>query len=298
MARTIADALMAGAGAIRPIATSASGRNARCSPAMEVPSPAGVDEDIAGVPCRVFRPIEPPKAVYLHFHGGAMILGSPLMNDVSNADLAERLGLAVVSVDYRLAPEHPFPAGSDDCLAVAAWLVEHAEAWFGTGDLLVGGESAGGYFAALTLLRIRDELGAIDRVRGANLVFGVYDLGGTPATHGFRPSDTPDILDLDTFAFVHECYLPGRTRDEARVPEISPLYADLQRPPARALHRRQRRPPPRRQPVHGGPVGGVRQRGGARGVSRLRARLHRRSPWSWRSGRTSGSTTSSCERLG
>ena len=77
------------------------------------------------MPCRVFRPIVPPKAVYLHFHGGAMILGSPLMNDVANADLAERFGLAVVSVDYRLAPEHPFPAGSDDCLAVAAWLVEH-----------------------------------------------------------------------------------------------------------------------------------------------------------------------------
>ena len=195
--------------------------------AFEVPSPAGVDEHIAGVPCRVFRPIGPPKAVYLHFHGGAMMLGSPVLNDVSNADLTERLGLAVVSVDYRLAPEYPFPAGSDDCLAVAGWLIEHAEAWFGTGHLLIGGESAGGYFAALTLLRVRDELGAIDRFRGANLVFGVYDLGGTPATHGHRPSDVPDILDLDTFAFVHGCYLPEHTPDEARVPEISPLYADL-----------------------------------------------------------------------
>jgi acetyl esterase len=68
---------------------------------------------------------------------------------------------------------------------------------------------------------------------GANLVFGVYDLGGTPATHGFRPSDVPDVLSLDTFAFVHECYLPDRTRDDARVPEISPLYADLRDlPPA------------------------------------------------------------------
>jgi acetyl esterase len=226
MARTIAEVVMTGAA--QPTDRDERVRAQReLLAALEVPSPAGVDEDIAGVPCRVFRPILPPKAVYLHFHGGAMILGSPLMNDVSNADLAERLGLAVVSVDYRLAPEHPFPAGSDDCLAVAAWLVEHAEAWFGTGDLLVGGESAGGYFAALTLLRVRDELGAIDRVRGANLVFGVYDLGGTPATHGFRPSDTPDILDLDTFSFVHECYLPDHTPAEARIPAISPLYADL-----------------------------------------------------------------------
>ena len=79
--------------------------------AFEAVSPAGVDRDIAGVPCRVFRPERPARAVYLHFHGGAMILGSPLMNDVANADLSSRFDLAVVSVDYRLAPEHPHPAG-------------------------------------------------------------------------------------------------------------------------------------------------------------------------------------------
>jgi acetyl esterase len=195
--------------------------------ALEVASPQGTDQEIAGVPCRVFRPEGPARAVYLHFHGGAMMLGSPLMNDVGNADLAARFGLAVVSVDYRLAPEHPFPAGSDDCLAVARWLVDHAESEFGARDLVIGGESAGGYFAALTLLRVRDELGAIERFVGANLVFGVYDLGGTPATHGFRASDVPDVLNTDLFGFVHECYLPGRTPDEARVPEISPLYAHL-----------------------------------------------------------------------
>jgi acetyl esterase len=234
MAETIADTFSVMSGGASP-----TGRDERVRAqremlaALEVASPAGVDENIAGVPCRVFRPTVPVKAVYLHFHGGAMMLGSPLLNDVANADVAERLDLAVVSVDYRLAPEYPFPAGADDCLAVAAWLVEHAEAWFGTGDLVIGGESAGGYYAALTLLRVRDELGAIDRFHGANLVFGVYDLSGTPATHGFRPSETPDILDLDTFAFVHECYLPGRTPEDARVPEISPLYADLRDlPPA------------------------------------------------------------------
>jgi acetyl esterase/lipase len=186
---------------------------------------------------RLYRPLgatpDETLPVLVWFHGGGFVIGDLETAHSQCCALANEARVAVVSVDYRLAPEHPFPAGSDDCLAVAAWLVEHAEAWFGTGDLLVGGESAGGYFAALTLLRIRDELGAIDRVRGANLVFGVYDLGGTPATHGFRPSDTPDILDLDTFAFVHECYLPDHTRDQARVPEISPLYADLQDlPPA------------------------------------------------------------------
>jgi acetyl esterase/lipase len=200
---------------------------------LEVVSPDGTDRVIEGVPCRVFRPAGPARAVYLHFHGGAMMIGSPLMNDVSNADLAARHGLAVVSVDYRLAPEHPFPAGSDDCLTVARWLVDHAAEEFGADRLVVGGESAGGYFAALTLLRVRDELGAADRFVGANLVFGVYDLSGTPATHGIRPSDVPDILNLDTFSFVHECYLPGRSVEDVRVPEISPLYAHLHgMPPA------------------------------------------------------------------
>jgi acetyl esterase/lipase len=195
--------------------------------AFEATSPAGVDREIAGVACRVFRPERPARAVYLHFHGGAMMLGSPLMNDVANADLSSRFDLAVVSVDYRLAPEYPHPAGSDDCLAVARWLVEEGEAEFGTPRILIGGESAGGYYAALTVLRVRDELDAIDRVIGANLVFGAYDLSGTPTVRGARPSDVPDILADGLFEFVNECFLPGLSPDDCKVPSISPLYADL-----------------------------------------------------------------------
>jgi len=195
--------------------------------AFEAESPAGVDRDIAGVPCRVFRPDRPARAVYLHFHGGAMMLGSPLMNDVANADLSSRFDVAVVSVDYRLAPEHPHPAGSDDCLAVARWLVEQGEAEFGSARILVGGESAGGYYAAVTVLRMRDELDAIERVIGANLVFGAYDLSGTPSVRGARPSDVPDILTDGVFEFVNECFVPGLTPDECKVASISPLYADL-----------------------------------------------------------------------
>jgi acetyl esterase/lipase len=192
---------------------------------LEVTSPAGADEVVAGVPCRVFRPAGAARAVYLHFHGGAMILGSPLMNDTANAELSKRFDVAVVSVDYRLAPEHPHPAGSDDCLAVARWLVEHAEAEFGTARLVAGGESAGGYYAALTLLRVRDELRAIDRFLGANLVFGVYDLSGLPSMRGARPSTVPDLLSPD--GFVNECLLPGKSLEEIKDPSISPLYADL-----------------------------------------------------------------------
>ena len=194
---------------------------------FEIVSPEGSDRDIAGVPCRIFRPERPARAVYLHFHGGAMILGSPLMNDVANADLASRFDVAVVSVDYRLAPEHPHPSGSDDCLAVARWLVEHGDAEFGSSRILIAGESAGGYYAALTLLRIRDELDAVDRVVGANLVFGVYDLSGTPSIRGARPSDAPDILTEDVGMFVNECFLPGRSLEDCKLPAVSPLYADL-----------------------------------------------------------------------
>jgi len=194
---------------------------------LEVVSPFGSDRQIAGVPCRVFVPDQPARAVYLHFHGGAMMLGSPLMNDGANADISKRFAVAVVSVDYRLAPEHPHPAGSDDCLAVAAWLVQHAEEEFGTSKLVIGGESAGGYYAALTLLRVRDELDAIDRFVGANLVFGAYDLSGTPSVRGARPSDVPDILEDGVFQFVNECFLPGLTSEEFKAPSISPLYADL-----------------------------------------------------------------------
>lgn len=194
---------------------------------FEIESPDGADETVAGVGCRVFR-VPSPRGTYLHFHGGAMILGSPRMNDVGNAEIAEALGVDVVSVDYRLAPEHPFPAGSDDCLAVAKAVIDATD-----GPVVVGGESAGGYYAALTLLRIRDELHAIDRVTGANLVFGVYDLSGTPSATGVRPSDVNDMIGPDVNGFVLECYVPGVSRLEARAPRYSPLYADLHgMPPA------------------------------------------------------------------
>jgi acetyl esterase len=197
------------------------------------PSPDAVERTIAGVPCRVFLIDDEPAAVYLHFHGGGMFLGAAVMNDIPNADLCKRFGLSVVSVDYRLAPEHPFPAGPDDCVAVAAWLLEHGEHEFGTTRLLIGGESAGGYLSAAVALRIRDELDAIDRVAGLNLVFGIYDWGRSPSQRGMRPHDGPDLLDPEEVLFVADCYLPGRAEDERRDAAVSPLYADLHgMPPA------------------------------------------------------------------
>ncbi|MFA5885939.1 MAG: alpha/beta hydrolase fold domain-containing protein [Acidimicrobiia bacterium] len=189
--------------------------------------PEGVEREIAGVRCRVFTPEGTARAVYLHFHGGGMVVGAPEMSDLGNRALARAHDVAVVSVDYRLAPEHPFPAGPDDGVAVAAWLLEHAEAEFGSPRLLTGGESAGGYMAGAVLLRIRDELDAADRVLGANLVFGVFDWGRSPSQRGLRPHAGPDLLDPDGIRFFQDCYLPGLTDDECRDPGISPAYADL-----------------------------------------------------------------------
>ena len=197
----------------------------RAVDAMVSNSPAGHDEIFAGVPCRVFPAPDPTDAssgCYLHFHGGAMMLGTPRAQDVANADLSARLGVTVISVDYRLAPEHPFPAGADDCFAVAQEVLNTH-----SGPLVLGGESAGAYFAVLTLLRLRDELQAAGRVAGANLVFGVYDLSGTPSQFGVRPSEAPDVIGGETFDDVLAAYTPGLSRLDVRRPDISPMYAAL-----------------------------------------------------------------------
>jgi acetyl esterase/lipase len=150
------------------------------------------------------------------------------MNDEANAALCENIGVRVVSVDYRLAPEHPYPAALDDCLSVAESVLNDE-----TGPIVVGGESAGAYLAAVTLLRVRDVLRAIERYAGANLVFGVYDLSGTPSNRGARPSDGPDILTPELIDTVRTAFLPGRSREDTRDPAVSPMFAPLDgMPPA------------------------------------------------------------------
>ena len=182
----------------------------------------------AGGPIRLreIRP-EQPAGVLLHIHGGGWVTGEPALTDLLHQALSEHLRLAVVSVEYRLAPEHPFPAGPDDCEAAALWLVEHAPAEYGCDRLLIGGESAGAHLSALTLLRLRDRHGLADRFCGANLVFGAYDLSATPSGMGIGMEGGADILDPARMAFFAELFTPGWTTDERRSPELSPLYADL-----------------------------------------------------------------------
>src|SRR5262249_34689648 len=166
--------------------------------------PEAEEREFGGVPCRVLLPDGDARAIYLHFHGGGMVAGSASMMDIPNQMLAKEHDVAVVSVDYRKAPEFPWPAGPDDGVAVARELFEKGEAEFGTDRTLIGGESAGGYMTAAVALRVRDELGAIDRVDGLNLTFGIYDWGRSPSQRGQRPTDEFDVLSVDTISLVTE----------------------------------------------------------------------------------------------
>ncbi|HLX88354.1 MAG TPA: alpha/beta hydrolase [Acidimicrobiales bacterium] len=190
-----------------------------------IPGPAGP------VPLRVVVPDRDPDAVYLHIHGGGWTLGSAEEHDPLLEALAAQAGVAVVSADYRLAPEHPFPAGPDDCEAAAVWLLGAAASEFGTDRLLIGGESAGAHLSVSTLLRVRDRHDALDRFAGANLVFGAYDLSGTPSTR--RWGERNLVLSTPIVEWFTENFLPGLSPEQRRRPDISPLYASLQgMPPA------------------------------------------------------------------
>jgi len=180
---------------------------------------------------RVILPEGGARGVFLHLHGGGWALGAADHQDPLLVAVADTLGVVAVSVEYRLAPEHPFPAGPDDCEAAARWLVEHCDAEFGTRRLLIGGESAGAHLAALTLVRLRDHHGITGAFAGANLVFGVYDVGQTPSARlwGQRPL----VINTPMMRWFADMFTPGMTDEERRAPEVSPLYAPLEAmPPA------------------------------------------------------------------
>lgn len=164
---------------------------------------------------RVFAPDGPARAVYLDIHGGGFFMGHPKMGDRSNQAMADAHQIAVVSAQYRLAPEHPWPAGSDDCEAAALWVLGPGRDEFGSVPLLIGGGSAGANLAAVTLVRMRDRHDAAGEFIGANLVFGVFDLSGTPSQ-----------IKLGTLGF-RTLYVGDRDKESLQNPEISPLYADL-----------------------------------------------------------------------
>jgi len=194
------------------------------------PKPVFLDharaERAGDVPVRVLEPPD-PRGAYLHIHGGGWVLGAADLQDVALWQLARSARLTVASVDYRLAPEHPYPAALDDCEAAALWFLDRYD-----GRLAIGGESAGAHLAVLTLLRLRDRHGISPRAfAAANLVFGVYDVTGTPSRRLWGSREL--VLSSPMMDWYADCFLPGMSEHERRSPQVSPLYADLQElPPA------------------------------------------------------------------
>lgn len=141
-------------------------------PAADV---AGVAERVieGGLRLRIYTPPgEGPHPVTVFFHGSGFVVCSLETHDGMCRNLCAGAGTLVVSVDYRLAPEHPYPAAVEDCLAATRWVGAHAAAFGGDGGrLAVAGDSAGGTLAAVVALRIRDEGGP--RLAGQVLIYPV-----------------------------------------------------------------------------------------------------------------------------
>ncbi len=179
-----------------------------------------VEQVVGGPRLRISLPTRTEACgVYLDVPGGGFCLGPTAAGDVRSAALAESLGIAVVSVEHRLAPEDPWPAAPDDCEAAAFWLVEQAAVRFGTTRLAIGGSSAGATLAMATLLRLRDR-GRAGAFAGAVLQFGTYDLSGqTPAGR---------LIAGEFFLEAYVGHLADRT-----LPDVSPVFGDLRGlPPA------------------------------------------------------------------
>lgn len=189
-----------------------------------VRSEAAVERKIPGpsgeVRLRCFFP-ERVDGVYLHFHGGGWVLGAADQQDPRLESIANGCNVAVVSVEYRLAPEHPYPAGPNDCEAAALWLAKNAAAEFGTDRLVVAGESAGAHLAVVSLLRLRDRHG-LRAFAAANLGYGVFDLRATPSLRNWGERNL--ILNTPVMAWFFDHFVPPEKRDD---PDVSPLCADL-----------------------------------------------------------------------
>jgi len=171
------------------------------------------------IPVRVFVP-EQVNGLLLAIHGGGFVMGAAQHSDIRNWQIARHCSLVVVTPDYRLAPEAPYPAALDDCEAVALWLLKHGAAEFGKDTLLISGESAGANLAVGTLVRLRDRHGV--RLCGASLLFGWYDLALTPSARAWETREL--VLSTPFLRAMARDYVEA---DRLTHPEISPLHADL-----------------------------------------------------------------------
>jgi epsilon-lactone hydrolase len=175
---------------------------------------------VGGVTCYVTTPSAAGKdgPVYLYIHGGAMVFGGGKVAKAFGAAAAERLGIMTVSVDYRMPPDHPFPAAPEDCVAVYRELIETHE----SARIAIGGVSAGGNLAAAAALMIRD--------RGMPLPAAVLlltpEMDLTEAGDTFRTNLMLDTTLKRTLPQSNLLYAAGHDLTD---PYVSPLFGDFAR---------------------------------------------------------------------
>jgi acetyl esterase len=189
-----------------------------------IPGPGGP------LPVRIYRPREGatlPLLVY--FHGGGWVVGNLDSHDTVCRDLAIAGDCVVMAVDYRLSPEHRFPAAPDDCLAAVRWAADHAaELGIDPGKIAVAGDSAGGNLATVTAMRVRDEGGPA--LAGQLLIYPVTT-HHTPPTLSMLANAEGYFLTRDAMIFFIDQYLADES--DAAHPHFAVLGApDLSRLPS------------------------------------------------------------------
>lgn len=163
------------------------------------------------IPLRVYKPKTLPNSgaapTFIFYHGGGWVIGDLDSHDVVCRQVADQAGFIVVSVDYRLAPEHKFPAAAIDAIAATYWVVENA-AKFGIDKerVFVGGDSAGGNLTAVVTLDARDNGGP--KFAGQVLIYPVTDLAMTHPSHS-DPA-TSVLLTHSLMRWFSDHYLNGK----------------------------------------------------------------------------------------
>ena len=174
-------------------------------------------QTINGVPCEWQHGDSGRGKVMLYIHGGAFMIGSPATHRSITAGLAGRAGMSVCVPDYRLAPEHPYPAAPDDCLAVYQGLLDMG---YLASQISIAGDSAGGNLALVTALRARD-LGL--PVPAALVCFSPVTDFSSEAVH--TPPAGDPLINLKWMHQAREAYCPAPL--DTHMPGVSPLNDDL-----------------------------------------------------------------------